>query len=85
MAVQDRTVRELTELCGKRFAASGNSKSWIEIVSDAIRGRGITFGPDVRELKQRIAQTGATHSASSRKSRALTRKSREAVARKLAS
>jgi hypothetical protein len=85
MAVRDSTVQELTKLCGERYADPNNTKSWNRLVADAIRGRGITFGPDVTELKHRIIQTGAAHSASKSKAGAASRKRSEATMRRIAS
>ncbi len=84
MAVRDSTVNELTALCGERKKTSPD-KSWSQIVSDAIRGRGITFGPDVAELKRRIIQTGAEHSATKRRAEAAARKRVGAEKQKIAS
>lgn len=84
MAVRDSTVQELTALCGQRHKANPN-RSWASIVAQAIRGRGITYGPDVTELTQRIIQTGAAHSASSSKSKAAARKQAGATAKRIAS
>ena len=73
MAVRDSTVNELTALCGKRFADKANKKGWNQLVSEAIRGKGISYGPDVTELKSRIHRTGAAHSASKSKADAAAR------------
>lgn len=73
MAVRTQTVLELTAFCGQ-CAAESPHKPWHVIVSEAIRGRGITHAADVRELRHRIIQTGSAHSARKRTAQAATRR-----------